>query len=75
MDNQHQRRIDWSTSFKKFATEAWSIGTYIALLAAAAVLAVIFGGNHPGLVACLAVFNATWLHWIAFLSIERRSNK
>jgi len=75
MSEQQHRRIDWSTSFRKFAAEAWAVGTYVGLLIAAAVMAVIIGNNHPGVVAFLAVANTTFLHWIVFLSIERRSNK
>lgn len=75
MSNEQEQKIDWTKSLKQFATVVWGISTYLALLIGAALLAVAAGGKHPVAVAIAAVFNATWINWMAFTAIERRLNK
>jgi len=74
MDNQHQRRIDWAKTLKKFATGTWGIGSYLALLLLAAWFAIATGGNNATQIALGAVFYATWVNWMAFMTIERSSS-
>jgi hypothetical protein len=69
-----KRKIDWTTTLKKFATGAWGISTYLGLLLGAAWFAVATGGKDAAKTALSAVFLATWVNWMAFLTIERSSN-
>ncbi len=68
-----RRRIDWFKSYANLALGVWGLGTYFALLGGLAWLAAATGGSNPKLVAVMAVLNATWLNWVLFAAIERRT--
>jgi len=73
-DTQEQKRnIDWLKSSQQLALGIWGMATYFGLLAGIAWVSVAVGGNHPTLVAGMAVLLSTWLNWMAFSAIERKS--
>ena len=73
MSTEQKRKIDWTLTLKKFASGAWGIGTYLALLVGAGWLAVATGGQNAWQIAFGAVFFATWVNFMAFVTIERSS--
>ncbi|MCZ7636737.1 MAG: hypothetical protein M5U12_12310 [Verrucomicrobia bacterium] len=70
---QQPRRIDWIKSAGNLALGVWGVATFIALLGGIAWLAAAAGGGNPKLTALMAVANATWVNWVAFAVIERRT--
>ena len=79
MNDKRVYGVMWSKSLLKLAQCVWGVATYLALLAAAGVMAFQIGGDKPALVAVFAVLFATSFNWMVFGMVEhgeiKRLNK
>ena len=73
METQN-RKTDWNTSLRRFASLVWGIATYLGLIAAALWFAVSSGGNHPWEVAVTSFWLTALVNWLVCLTIEKASN-
>ena len=69
-----ENRIDWPKTGRVIAQSFWAIATYACMLAVVFRSSLSIGGDKPKAVAVVAVFACTWLHWMLFAFIERKSN-
>ena len=71
----NNKKIDWPKTGLVIAQTFWAIATYVCMLVGIFWGSLFIGGDKPKAVAVVAIFACTWLHWMLFTSIERKSDK